>query len=181
MWLATITFCKYLGPKIPHSDLLSGKLNVGQTLFVLERTYHKTFPQEDGEMQERFCRAMWSHVELKFSFSTWWSSAPHVERWHQAGHGHKAQDPNKPSQPVLLLLKSQRTIPATHLHPGITAHTWPSMHHLTRKLAQLLCFFYICVCISQNHQVGRDKIIESKLCPNTSIKSWHQMPHPIFF
>lgn len=37
--------------------MLSGKLNVGKTPIVLEKAYLKTFPQEGGEMQERFCRA----------------------------------------------------------------------------------------------------------------------------
>lgn len=57
MWLGTISFGQDLGPRKPHIDLLSGKLNTGKAPFVLEKAYHKTFPQEDGEMQERFPRA----------------------------------------------------------------------------------------------------------------------------
>lgn len=133
MWLATITFCQ----KNPIQICWVANSTLAKLPLLWRRLILKPSPKKVGKGRRGFVEPLWSYRELKFSFNTWWTSAPHVACWHQAGHGDKAQDPNKPSQPALLLLNSQITIPVAHLPPGIIAHTWPSMHHVTWKLAQL--------------------------------------------
>lgn len=116
----------------------------------------KPFPKKVEKCRRGFVEPLRSHGELKFSFNTRWSSAPHVARWHKAGHGDKAQDPNKPSQPALLLLNSQITISAAHLPPGIIARTHTTFYapcHMkisTASMFPYMCAYIIYICTNQH-------------------------------